>query len=43
VNTSLHVKFPDGSKCVVSDLENFAFEDADEKIKRVKQKPFVPC
>jgi hypothetical protein len=41
VNTSLHVKFPDGSKCVVSDLENFTFEDADEKIKRVTLESLV--
>jgi len=35
VNTSLHLKFPDSSKCVVSDLENFSFEDSDEKNRRV--------
>jgi hypothetical protein len=35
VNTSLHLKFADSSKCIISDLENFTFEDADEKNRRV--------
>ncbi|XP_065337080.1 (E3-independent) E2 ubiquitin-conjugating enzyme isoform X2 [Cloeon dipterum] len=34
VNMSLHLKFSDGSKCVVSNLENCSFEDADEKSRR---------
>lgn len=35
VNAKLHLKCPDGSRCIVDDLENFTFEDVEEKNHRV--------
>ncbi|KAF4519954.1 hypothetical protein B566_EDAN005453 [Ephemera danica] len=31
VNAKLHLKCPDGSRCIIDDLEKFTFEDVDDK------------